>query len=162
MVCRDAIQQVDRQVPVYDVKTLDQRLRDNLAQPRFYATAVLFLGGFGAAAGGSGSVRRGLYSISQRTHEIGVRIAVGALPGGLRTMLLRQSLTPLAGGVVAGLAGAAMLGRYLQHLMAGAESIGPLTCAVAAVTLAMAAATAVWTATGRIVRMDPTAALRAE
>ena len=45
-VCRDAVQQVDRQVPVYDVKTLDQRLSDTLARPRFYTTAVLFFGGF--------------------------------------------------------------------------------------------------------------------
>jgi hypothetical protein len=65
-------------------------------------------------------------------------------------------------GVAAGIAGAALLGRYLQHLIAGAESTGAWTCTGAAATLALAAALAVWTATGRIVRMDPTAALRAE
>jgi len=54
------------------------------------------------------------------------------------------------------------LGRYLQHLMAHAEPTGPWTCVVAAAALAATAALAVWTATGRIVRMDPTAALRAE
>jgi hypothetical protein len=77
-------------------------------------------------------------------------------------MLLRQSVLPVACGAVAGIAGAAALGRYLQHLMAHAEPTGPWTCAVAAAALAAGAALAVWTATGRIVRMDPTAALRAE
>jgi len=102
------------------------------------------------------------YSITQRTHEIGVRIAVGASPRGLRGMLLRQSMLPVACGALAGVAGAAALGRYLQHLMAHAEPTGPWTCVVAAAALAATAALAVWTATGRIVRMDPTAALRAE
>jgi hypothetical protein len=54
------------------------------------------------------------------------------------------------------------LGRYLQHLITPADPTGPWTCALAAAALAATAALAVWTATGRIVGMDPTAALRAE
>jgi ABC-type antimicrobial peptide transport system permease subunit len=91
-----------------------------------------------------------------------VRIAVGASPRGLRGMLLRQSMLPLACGAVGGIAGAAALGRYLQHLITQADPTGPWTCVVAAAALAATAALAVWTATGRVVRMDPTAALRAE
>ena len=77
-------------------------------------------------------------------------------------MLLRESLLPVGAGVLGGIAGAAALGRYLQHLIAHAEPTGPWTCAAAAAALAATAALAVWTATGRIVQMDPTAALRAE
>jgi hypothetical protein len=77
-------------------------------------------------------------------------------------MLLWQSMLPMGCGVVAGIAGAAALGRYLQHLIAGAEATGAGTCAAAAAALAITAALAVWTATRRIVKMDPTAALRAE
>jgi putative ABC transport system permease protein len=161
VVCRDAVQQVDRQVPVYDVKTLDQRLRDTLSRPRFYATAVLFFGGFALLLAVVGIYGVTTYAISQRTHEIGVRIAVGASPTGLRGMLLWQSLLPLACGVLLGIAGAAVSGQYLEHLIAGADSTGPWTCAVAA-TLATVAAAAVWTATGRVMRLDPMAALRAE
>jgi len=161
-LCRDAVQAVDTQVPVYDVKTLDQRLSENLARPRLYTSAVLFLGVFALLLALVGTYGVASYSITQRTHEIGVRIAVGASPRGLRGMLLRQSMLPVACGALAGVAGAAALGRYLQHLMAHADATGPWTCALAAAALAATAALAVWTATGRIVRMDPTAALRAE
>jgi putative ABC transport system permease protein len=159
---RDAVQQLDPHVPVYDVKTLDDRLSETLARPRFYTTAVLFLASFALLLAIVGTYGAASYAIAQRTHEIGVRIAVGATPGGLRTALLGQNLLPMACGGGLGIAGAATLGRYLQHLIAGAETIGMGTCAVAAITLAAAAALAVWTATRRIVRMDPTAALRSE
>ncbi len=160
--CRDAVQAVDPQVPVYDVKTLDQRLSETLARPRLYTSAVLFLGVFALLLAIVGTYGVASYSITQRTHEIGVRIAVGASPHGLRGMLLRQSMLPVACGALAGVAGAGALGRYLQNLMTHADPTGPWTCAVAAAALAATAALAVWTATGRIVRMDPTAALRAE
>jgi ABC-type antimicrobial peptide transport system permease subunit len=160
--CRDAVQAADAQVPVYDVKTLDQRLSENLARPRLYTSAVLFLGVFALLLAVVGTYGVASYSITRRTHEIGVRIAVGASPRGLRGMLLRQSMLPVACGALAGVAGAGALERYLQHLMAHAEPTGPWTCAVAAAALAATAALAVWTATGRIVRMDPTAALRTE
>jgi predicted lysophospholipase L1 biosynthesis ABC-type transport system permease subunit len=160
--CRDAAQAADPQVPAYDVETLDQRLSENLARPRLYTSAVLFLGVLALLLAMVGTYGVASYSITQRTHEIGVRIAVGASPRGLRGMLLRQSMLPVACGALAGIAGAAALGRYLQHLIANADATGPLTCAVAAAALAATAALAVWTATGRVVRMDPTAALRAE
>ena len=160
--CRDAVQAADPQVPVYDVKTLDQRLSENLARPRLYTSAVLFLGVFALLLAVVGTYGVASYSITQRTHEIGVRIAVCASPRGLRGMLLRQSMLPVAFGALAGVAGGAALGRYLQHLIAHADATGPWTCALAAAALAATAALAVWTATGRIVRMDPTAALRTE
>ena len=161
-VCRDAIRQVDPQVPVYDVKTLDQRLRDNLARPRFYTTAILFLSAFAVLLAVVGIYGVAAHSIAQRTHEIGVRIAVGASPLHVRLLLLRQSLLPLTAGVAAGVAGAAVLGRYLRYLMASAEPVGTWTCAAAALLLASTAAIAVWTATSRILRIDPMSALRAE
>jgi ABC-type antimicrobial peptide transport system permease subunit len=102
------------------------------------------------------------YSIAQRTKEIGVRIAVGASPGAVRGMLLRESLWPLALGMAAGVGGAIGLGHYLQHLMASAEPVGKWSCAAAAVLLISAAAVAVWRATARVVRIDPMTALRAE
>jgi putative ABC transport system permease protein len=160
--CRDAVQQVDPHVPIYDVKTLDQRLSDTLARPRFYTTAILFLGGFAVLLAVVGIYGAATYSIAQRTHEIGVRLAVGATTGGVRSLLLRQSLLPMVCGAAVGIAGAAILGRYLQHLIKGAETSGVQACATAAAMLIFAAALAVWSATRRIVRMDPTAALRTE
>jgi ABC-type antimicrobial peptide transport system permease subunit len=156
------VQRTDRDVPVFDVKTLDQRLADTLARPRFYTTAILFLAGFALLLAVAGAYGVATYSIAQRTHEIGVRIAVGASPQRLRATLFRQSVLPVGAGMLAGVFGAAGLGRLLQHLIASAEPAGLWICAAAAFVLATSTAAAVWTATGRIVRMDATAALRVQ
>ncbi len=161
-ILRDSLRQVDPEVPVYGVTTLDQRLRDSLARPRFYTTAVLFFAGFALLLAVIGAYGAASYAIAQRTHEIGVRMAVGASPSGVRGMLLRQSMLPVAVGMLAGMAGAAALGRYLTSLIATAEPAGTGTCAAAAAMLAAVAALAVWSATSSIVRMEPITALRTE
>src|SRR4029077_289379 len=99
-----AIQSVDKDVPVFDAKTLDQRLTDNLARPRFYTTAVLFFGGFALLLAVIGIYGVASYSITQRRHEIGVRIAVGAPPASVRKLLARQGLIPVLSGVAVGVA----------------------------------------------------------
>jgi predicted permease len=159
---RNAAQQVDPQVPVYDVKTLGQRLDDLLAGSRFYTTAVLFFALFALLLAVVGVYGVAVHSVAQRTHEIGVRIAVGALPGDVRRMLLRQSAIPLSVGTLAGVAAALGLGRFLRHLVENAQPVGVWTCAAAGLILAAVAAAAVWSATRRITRMDPLAALRTE
>jgi ABC-type antimicrobial peptide transport system permease subunit len=160
--CRDAVQGTDRGVPVYDVKTLDQRLADALARPRFYTTAIVFLASFALLVAAIGAYGAASHSVSQRTHEIGIRIAVGGPPGRVRAMVFRQSMVPVCVGVVAGLLGAAGLGRFLKHFMASAEPAGIWVCGSAAIVITTATACAIWTATSRVVRTDPTAALRVE
>ncbi|MBZ5582264.1 MAG: ADOP family duplicated permease [Acidobacteriia bacterium] len=160
--CRNAVQRIDPQVAVYDVKTFDQRLRDNLLRPRFYTTGILFFGVFSLLLAITGVYGVAAHSVAQRTHEIGVRIAVGASPAGLRLKLLREGLLPVAAGMAAGVAGAAALGQFLRHLMRSAEPVGAWTCAAGALLLAASAAMAVWNATRRVARMDPMAALRTE
>jgi putative ABC transport system permease protein len=159
---RDSLAQVDASVPPYGVATLDARLRESLARPRFYTTAVLFFAGFAMLLAVVGVYGAASYSIAQRTQEIGVRIAVGASPLGLRATLLRRSMLPVAAGMAGGVAGAAAFGRYLQSLVATAAPAGFLPCLAAAALLVAATAVAVWTASSRIVRMDPAAALRSE
>ena len=161
-VCRDAIQQVDRQLPVYGAMTLGHRLEEALTKPRFYTTAMFFLGGFAMLLALIGINGVASYSISARTHEIGVRIAVGASPGRLRFALLRQSMLPMVAGMVAGVAVAVALGQFLEHLMSGVEPVDTWNCVEAALLLAITAAAAVWTATARVLRVDPTTALRTE
>lgn len=161
-VCRDAVQRIDRNVPVYDARTLDQRLTATLSRPRFYTTAILFFAGFALLLAIVGTYGVATYSVAQRTHEIGVRIAMGASPHRLRGMLFRQSMLPVGAGMLAGVFGAAGFGRLVRHLIASAEPTGLWLCATAAAVLAVATALAVWTATERIVRMDPMAALKIE
>jgi putative ABC transport system permease protein len=160
--CRAVLQSVDLQVPVYDVMTLDARLSEYLAKPRFYTTAILFLAGFALLLAIIGTFGVASHSIAQRTHEIGVRMAVGASTPGLRGMLLRQHMIPVAAGVIVGVAGAFGLSRFLRHLMEDASPVDTLTCGLAALILVAAAIMAVWAASGRILRIDPMNALRAE
>jgi putative ABC transport system permease protein len=159
---RDLAQQVDRGVPMYDVKTLGQRLNDNLAGARFYTTAVLFFGGFALLLAVIGVYGVAAHSIAQRRHEIGVRVAVGAAPREVRLMLLRQSLAPVVLGAIGGGAAALGLGRFLNHLIETAQPLGLWTCMAAGVGMTAVVAAAVWSATRRVSRMDPMSALRAE
>jgi len=161
-VCREAVQGTDRGVPVFDVKTLDQRLADTLAKPRFYTIAITFLAGFALLVAAIGAYGAASHSISQRRHEIGIRIAVGGPPGRVRGMIFCQSVAPVCIGVIVGLFGAAGLGRFLKHLFASAEPAGLWMCGSAAISIGIATACAIWTATSQVVRADPTAALRVE
>jgi putative ABC transport system permease protein len=161
-VCRDAVQGVDHTVPVFDVTTFDQRLADAVARPRFYTVAIVFLAGFALLVAAIGAYGAANHSVSQRTHEIGIRIAVGGRPSSVRGMVFRQSMAPVCIGAAVGLFGAGGLGRFLQHLMASAEPTGLWMCVAAAITITAATAFAIWTATSRVVCMDPTTALRVE
>jgi hypothetical protein len=160
--CRDAVQGTDRGVPVYDLKTLDQRLADAVARPRFYTTAIVFLAGFALLVAAIGAYGAASHTVSQQRHEIGIRIAVGGPPGRVRGMVFCQSMAPVSAGILAGLSGAAGSGRFLKHLMASAEPTGLLMSGSAAIAIGAATACAIWIATSRVVRTDPTAALRVE
>jgi putative ABC transport system permease protein len=161
-VCRDAIRAVDPQVPVFAAKTMEQRLNESLSAARFYTTAVLFFGCFALLLAIIGIYGVATVSIAQRTHEIGVRLAVGASPDRLRVSLLQQSLLPVAVGTTAGIAGAIGLGQLVRNLIENAEPVGVYPCAFAAVVLAATAAIAIWVASKRIVRLDPNQILRAD
>jgi putative ABC transport system permease protein len=160
-VCRAAVQAVDSRVPVYNVKTLEARLGESLSSPRFYTTVVLFFGAFALLLAVAGIYGVANYVIVQRTHEIGVRLAVGASPERLRATLLRQGIAPVLAGAVVGVAGAVAVGRLAEHLIRSADPVGAAECAFAGVLLGATAVVAIWTATKRIVRLDPMRVLRA-
>jgi putative ABC transport system permease protein len=153
---------IDRGVPVYNVKTLEERLAENLSRPKFYTTVVLFFGGFALLLALMGIYGVASYGVAQRTHEIGVRLAIGARVGRLRGMLMRQGLLPVAVGLAGGAAGAAGVGKFLRFLVSDAERISVAACVGAGVLLGLTAAAAIWVATRRIVRLDPIAVLRSE
>ncbi|MCU1232604.1 MAG: hypothetical protein JWP63_571, partial [Candidatus Solibacter sp.] len=161
-VGRDALRSVDSKVPVFNASTLRSRLDDRLATPRFYTTAILFFGVFSLLLAITGIYGVSSFVVTQRTHEIGVRLAVGASPERLRAALLRQSLVPVLAGAAVGVAGAVALGRVAGHLIRTAEPVGGAACALAATVLATTAAIAICKATHRILRLDPIQVLRAD
>jgi predicted permease len=159
---RDAAQSVDPKTPVFNVRTMEERMDTALAQPRFYTLTVMFFGGLGLILAVTGVYGVVSYSVLQRTREMGIRLALGTTPGRLRRGLLQNTLLIVGVGALAGVAGAIALGRFLQALVYGAEgaTVSGSTAAVAVTALVSAAA--VWTATRRVARLDISDVLRAE
>jgi len=161
-VCRDAVQSVDREIPVFGVKTYQQRLDETLAVPRFRTTVFLFFGGFALLLAIAGIYGVSSYSITQRRREIGVRIAIGASAQGVRAMILRQALWPIGAGMLIGFGGAAWQGQLLEHLLPAAPPVDMAASAAAAMMLALVALIAIWTATGSVLELNPIEVLKSE
>ena len=161
-IVRDAALSVDPKVPVFNVRTMDERLDTTLARPQFYSTAVAFFSGLGLLLAMIGVYGVTSYSVLQRTREMGIRLALGTTPGRLRATLLRQSSSTIALGALAGLAMAIGFGRYLQSLVQGADSALVATSAFAVLVTALVAAVATWSATRHIARLDVGEVIRAE
>jgi putative ABC transport system permease protein len=159
---RDAVQSVDPKVPVFNVKTMEERLDASLARPKFYATAVIFFGGLALLLVVIGIYGVVSYAVVQRTREMGIRLALGITSGRLRVAVLRQGFITVALGVVPGVWGAITGGRYLQSLVHGAAAGIVMTAAVAVVITTVTAAAAIWSATRHIARLDIMDVLRAE
>ena len=159
---RDAIRSVDPQVPVFDAKTMEQRMDDALARPKFYRTALLFFAGFALLLAVIGIYGVVSYAVAQRTREMGVRLALGTTPGKLRTMLLWQGLLSVVLGAILGTAGAALTGRFLESLVGGAKPFDPATFTFSILLLLLTAAASIWAATRRIAGLDIMDILRFE
>jgi putative ABC transport system permease protein len=142
--------------------TLDQALSDSIAPRRFnlfvlvtFATTALLL----ALVGIYGVMS---YSVSQRTHEIGIRSALGAPRGSVIAMVVRQGMTIVAIGIAVGIVGALMLTRVMSSLLFQVEPTDPQTFLVAAMLLALTALVACAGPALKAGAVDPTIALRYE
>jgi putative ABC transport system permease protein len=142
--------------------TLEQRLAENVAAPRFrtlllvaFATLAMLL----AMAGVYGVMT---YVVGQRTGEIGLRMALGASPGNLLRLILRQGLTLTALGLGLGLAAAMAATTFLRSMLFEVKTTDPLTYAGVAVLLALVALVASYIPARRAMRLDPLRALRRE
>jgi predicted permease len=159
---RAQVAAVDPTLAVYDVRAADAALRGSLAERRFSASLLLLFAGVALSLAMVGVYGVIAYSVARRTREIGVRVALGAAPAGLVWMVLLRGLALVAAALVIGFGLAAMAGRLLQGLLFGVEAGDPLTFAVVAVLLAIAAVVASLVPAWRATRVDPLEALRAE
>jgi len=157
---RRALEGIDPDLPIFGVTTLNESLQASLADRRFAATGVIVFAVIAtllAAVGLYGVIG---YVIMQRTHELGVRMALGAAPGDVLALLVRESAAVVAVGVGAGLILAALVARLLSRLLYGVAAWDPLTFAGAAALLAVVAFAATVIPVRRAARLDPVAALR--
>jgi putative ABC transport system permease protein len=159
---RQTARGIDRDLLLTDVTTLDDLVRDSMADERFRTT---LLGGFAgialflAALGIYGVLA---YFVSQRSRELGIRLALGARPRALFLMVVGQGMRPVAAGAGIGLAGAIALTGLTKSMLFGVEPADPATYAVTAVVLAAIAAVACTLPAVRATRVDPLVALRDE
>ena len=159
---RDTIESVDPRVPVFAVKTMEQRLNEVFTGPKFYQTALWIFAGFALLLAVIGIYGIVSYAVVQRTQEMGVRMALGKTPVQLRGMLLRQGLLMVAAGAIPGIVGTELTGRFLESLMDGAKPVNIATSIGLVLFLAVVASMSIWVATRRIATLDITAILRTE
>jgi putative ABC transport system permease protein len=159
---RDAVRSVDQTVPVFDAKTMEQRMDGAMARPLFYRAAVLCFAGFALLVALIGIYGIVSYVVAQRTHELGVRMALGVTPAALRANLVRQGLVTIGAGLIPGAAVSVLAGRFLQDLVDGATAADALTCATCAMSIVLVATAGTWVATRPIARLDIMEVLRAE
>jgi putative ABC transport system permease protein len=141
---------------------MDQRLDEALARPRFYSIAVAFFAGFALLLAVIGIYGAVSYAVSQRTHELGVRMALGTTAHRLRSVLLGRGLITVAAGAAPGIVGALLMGRFVRNLIVGAQPISLSASVLPVLLIGVVAAAGLWFATRRIARLDITEILRAD
>ncbi len=156
------IHAVDPNVAVYGIRTMQDRLYDSLARQRFSSTLLGAFAAFALLLAAVGIYGVMSYLVTQSTHDIGVRVALGARPGNIIGLVVRQGMELAATGILVGLAGAFALTRVMTSLLFGVSATDALTFTAVAILLAAVAFAATVIPARRAIRVDPMVALRDE
>jgi len=159
---RQAIWDVDRTVPADDIATMETLIRDSLAGPRFYGTLMGAFAGLALLLAAAGIYASMLYSVRQRTREMGIRIALGAATTDISRMVVGDATRLAAVGLLLGGLGAFALARSLGALLFGIGPTDPVAFTVAATVLALTVVFSAWIPARRAGRADPVTVLRAD
>jgi predicted permease len=159
---RDQIAALDPNLAVFDTETMEEQVSDSLLLPRMSACLLGCFGAVGLTLGAIGLYGVMSYSVRRRTHEIGVRMAMGARPGAVITMVVRQGLALTCAGLMVGLAIALAVGRLCSSLLYGVSGADPVTYLVVSGVLVTAALAAIIVPAYRASQVNPVVALRNE
>jgi putative ABC transport system permease protein len=159
---RAAIRSMDAELPLGGVRTMDQILEGSVAQRRFQTNLVLAFGAAALLLACLGVYGVMSYTVTQRTTEIGIRLAFGAERGSVLRMVLRQALRPVAAGVAAAVPLALFAGSWLRSLLFGVNPQDPTTIIVVCLALIATAMLAAYLPARRAANLDPLNALRYE
>jgi len=159
---REEMRIVEPELPLFDIQTMDARLAQMRWPMRVFGSMFAIFAGIALVLSAVGLYAVTAYSVSQRTSEIGIRMALGAQPAQVLWLVLRRSLLQLAIGLPVGMAGALGVGRLLQSLLVQTSGRDPLTIAsIAFVMVGVSVAACFWPAR-KATRLDPLTALRYE
>jgi predicted permease len=161
-VVRAQLQKLDPHLPLYDVKLLDTQIDESLTQDRLITWLSSLFGLLATLLAAVGLYGVVAFSVARRTREIGIRMALGALPGDILRAVLGEMGILVATGVVLGLAAALAVGGLLRGMLYGVRPVDPLAFAAAGAVLVSAAAVAAYFPAKRATRVDPIIALRYE
>lgn len=157
---------LDPTLPVSHLRTMDDVLWEAVARPRFLTFLLVAFAGVALLLAAVGIYGVMAHTVAQRTHEIGLRVALGALPAQVRAMVLRQAATLVAAGVGLGLAAAialqALADRSMRTIFYGEELSQPVLLGAVALAVTATALLASWVPARRATRVQPTVALRSE
>jgi predicted permease len=159
---RDAVHAADPNLPVYQLRRMDEVIAASVAPRRTNTILLVLFGGLAVLLATVGVYAVLANGVAQRTREIGVRVALGAQRRDVVGMIVREGARLTVFGVSIGLVGAYWLSRFVSSLLYGVSPQDPRVFVAAAVALAAVAAAATWVPARRATRVDPITALREE
>ena len=159
---RGELQQIDNEQPIYDIKTMAQRLDESIGAQRFNMLLLIIFAALAMLLAAIGIYGVMAYSVTQRTHEIGIRMALGAQVTDVMRMIIGQGITLVIVGIALGLAAALALTRVLASLLFEVSATDLVTFISVALLLTGVALVACWAPARRAAQTDPMVALRSE
>ena len=159
---RQLVQRLDPNLPIFNMKTMEAQVDESLFLERLVAALSMLFGGLATVLAAVGLYGVMSYTVSRRTREIGIRMALGAARGSVLWMVLREVAVMLVAGIVIGLPVAIGLSRFVESQLYGLSPTDPTTLAVAAILLSGVAMLAGYLPARRATRVDPMLALRYE
>ena len=159
---RQEVRVLDPSIPVADIRTMSDVVGATMSSPRFTGLLLAAFAGIALVLSAIGIYGVLSYLVSRRTREIGIRVAIGAGRSDVLRLVLGRGLMLALAGVLLGLAGAAIVTRFMQALLHGVSPADPLTFAAVAGLLSLVAAVASLVPAWRATRVDPVIALKAE
>ncbi len=159
---RNEVRAVDKDIPIYQVATMDQLVTGATTSRRFTMLLVSSFAGLALLLAGLGIYSVIAYSVMQRTHEIGIRVALGAQLGDVLRLVIGQGMRLVFLGLALGLLASLALTRLMRSLLFGVSATDPVTFSMVALLLAIVALLACWLPARRATKVDPIIALRYE
>jgi putative ABC transport system permease protein len=153
---------VDPELPFGDIDSLESKVQQSIDQPRFRASLISIFAALALILAAVGLYGLISYTVTQRTREIGIRVALGAAPRQVLLPVVREGLLLALSGIAIGLVGAVAAARALSAFLFGVEATDPSTFAAVALLLLFVAVAASYLPSRRALKVDPVIALRAE